>query len=254
MAGYRSARIGGPSMSWHTGRFVGFDLETTGVNVETDRIVEACVVGCGGGIPVWPRTWLADPGVDIPAEAAAVHGITTEQARKTGRPAAEVVEGVVHALAEAVDAGLPVVIMNAPYDLTLLDREARRYGITPLTDLVGDELRVVDPRVMDKAVDPYRKGRRTLTDLCSYYGLRLDAAHTADADALAACRVAWALAERWPQLRGTALDELHAVQQQWAQQQATSYAAYLARTPGREHEAASVRTDWPFVPHQRGSV
>lgn len=241
-------------MSWHLGRLAGFDLETTGIDVESDRIVTACVVGCGDGQPVTPRTWLADPGIDIPAEATAVHGISTEKARTDGRPAADVVEEIVHALAAAVDAGSPVVIMNAPYDLTLLDREARRHGVTPLTDLVGDELRVIDPRVMDKAVDPYRKGRRTLTDLCSYYGLRLDAAHTADADALAACRVAWALAEKWPQLRGTALDELHTVQQQWAQQQATSYASYLARTPGREHEAASVQTGWPFVPHQRGSA
>ncbi|MFJ2375008.1 3'-5' exonuclease [Streptomyces sp. NPDC087769] len=241
-------------MSWHTGRLVGFDLETTGVDVFTDRIVTACVVGCGDGQPVTPRTWLADPGIDIPAEATAVHGISTEKARAEGRPAAEVVEEIVHDLAEAVTEGLPIVVMNAPYDFTLLDREARRHGVTPLTDLVGDELRVIDPRVMDKAVDPYRKGRRTLTDLCSYYGLRLDAAHTAEADALAACRVVWVLAEKWPQLRGTALDDLHAVQQQWAAQQATSYAAYLARTPGREHEAASVRTDWPFVPHQRGSA
>ncbi|MEU2134946.1 exonuclease domain-containing protein [Streptomyces sp. NPDC018352] len=241
-------------MSWHTSRMVGFDIESSGLDVEADRIVTACVVGCGGGEPVTSTTWLADPGITIPDEAAAVHGITTEQARAEGRPAADVVEEIVHAIAEAVDAGTPIVVMNAPYDLTLLDREARRYGITPLTDIVGDELRVIDPRVMDKAVDPYRKGRRTLTDLCSYYGLRLDAAHTADADALAACRVAWSLAEKWPQLRGTALDQLHTVQQQWAQQQATSYAAYLARTPGREHEAASVRTGWPFVPHQRRSA
>ncbi|MFB6813069.1 exonuclease domain-containing protein [Streptomyces sp. NPDC056347] len=241
-------------MSWHTSRMVGFDIESSGLNVETDRIVTACVVGCGGGDPVASTTWLADPGIEIPAEATAVHGVSTAQARADGRPAADVVEGIVHDLVTAVDAGSPIVIMNAPYDLTLLDREARRYGVTPLTDLVGDELRVIDPRVMDKAVDPYRKGRRRLTDLCSYYGLRLDAAHTADADALAACRVAQALAERWPQLRGTALDELHAVQQQWAAQQTASYASYLARTPGREHEAPSVRTGWPLVPHQRRSA
>ncbi|TXS78917.1 exonuclease domain-containing protein [Streptomyces sp. sk2.1] len=237
-------------MSWHTGRLAGFDIESSGLNVEVDRIVTACVVGCGGGDPIDSTTWLADPGIEIPAEATAVHGISTEKARADGRPASEVVEEIVHALVEAVTDGTPIVVMNAPYDFTLLDREARRYGVTPLTDLVGDELRVIDPRVMDKAVDPYRRGRRTLTDLCAHYGLRLDAAHTADADALAACRVAQALAERCPQLRGTALDELHAVQQQWAAQQATSYAAYLARTPGREHEAPSVRADWPLVPHQ----
>ena len=53
-----------------------------------------------------------------------------------------------------------------------------------------DALRpVLDPRVLDKHIDPYRRGGRKLTDLCAHYKVALDGAHSADADAIAACRV-----------------------------------------------------------------
>lgn len=238
-------------MSWHLDRMVGVDFETTGLDVETDRIVTACVAQVGGGLPVASAGWLADPGVEIPDGASAVHGISTERARAEGTPAAVVVESVVAALAQVVTGGHPLVAMNAAYDLTMLDREARRYGVTPLTDIVGDDLRVVDPLVIDRAVDPYRSGRRNLGALCEHYGVRLDGAHTADADALAACRVVWRLGEVWPQVRGTGLDELHSVQRVWARQQAASLAAHFRRTPGAEHRAGTVRSEWPLVPAPR---
>ncbi|MER7047760.1 3'-5' exonuclease [Streptomyces jumonjinensis] len=238
-------------MSWHLGRMCGFDLETTGVSVEDDRIVTACVVRCGGHHPTASATWLADPGIDIPAEAAAVHGITTEQARADGRPAAEVVEQVVAALAQVVRDGIPVVAMNASFDLTMLDREARRHGVQPLTDLVGEQLRVIDPRVLDKHVDPYRKGGRKLDDLARHYQVALDGAHSADADAIAACRVAWRIANKRADIGGASLAELHRWQIEWARVQAEGLRAYFARTPGKEEWADDVRTEWPFIPQQR---
>jgi len=238
--------------AWYEGRLAGFDLETTGVDVETDRIVTACAVQCGGKRPTQSATWMADPGVDIPEEAAKVHGITTERARADGRPAAEVVEQLVAALAECVLAGLPIVAMNASFDLTILDREARRHGVQPLVDIVGTDLRVVDPRVLDKKVDPYRRGGRKLEDLCKHYEVALDGAHSADADAIAACRVAWRIATRNPQFAVTSLDDLHRFQIGWAREQAESLAAYFRRTPGKEPWADGVRTDWPMIPAQRG--
>lgn len=167
-------------MSWHLGRLCGFDLETTGVDVEQDHIVTACVVQCGGKHPTTSATWMANPGIEIPEGAAAVHGITTEQAQAEGQPAGQVVEQVVAALVQVVLSGIPVVAMNASFDLTMLDREARRHRIMPLTDRVGDSLRVVDPRIIDKQVDTYRPGKRTLTDLCRLYEVPLNGAHSAD--------------------------------------------------------------------------
>ncbi|MFJ6566267.1 3'-5' exonuclease [Streptomyces sp. NPDC091292] len=238
-------------MSWHLGRLAGFDLETTGVDTETDRIVTACVVQCGGGQSTQSATWMADPGIEIPEEAAKVHGVTTEKARAEGRPAAEVVEQVTAALAEVVLAGVPVVAMNASFDLTMLDREARRHGVQPLIDIVGDDLRVIDPRVLDKKIDRFRRGGRKLEDLCRTYRVPLDGAHNADADAIAACRVVWRIGSSFPDLPRVALDDLHARQIEWAREQAEGLADYFRRTPGKEHQADGVRAEWPMVPAPR---
>ncbi|MFI9463837.1 3'-5' exonuclease [Streptomyces xiamenensis] len=239
-------------MSWTDQPMAGFDLETTGVSVEDDRVVTACVARVGRGLTTAPVTWLADPGIDIPEGAAAVHGVTTERARAEGRPAAEVVGEIVASLAEVVADGLPIVAMNASYDLTLLDREARRHGVTPLVDEIGgpDRLRVIDPRVLDKRIDQFRRGSRTLTALCAHYGVRLDGAHSSDADALAACRVAWRIGQISPGLAATDLAVLHEQQIAWAAEQADSLADYF-RSRGRVQDAAGVRRDWPLIPAQR---
>lgn len=232
--------------AWHLGRLCGFDLETTGVDVETDRIVTACVVQLGGGRDTEPTTWLADPGVEIPEEAAAVHGVTTERARAEGAPAGQVIEQITAALVQTARDGTPIVAMNASFDLTMLDRECARYGVKSLwADAIP---MVIDPRVLDKAVDRYRRGGRTLTDLCTHYGVRLDGAHSADADAIAACRVAWRIAQRYPQIGEMPLEDLHEQQVQWAAEQAESLADYFRRTPGKEHQADGVRGEWPLVP------
>jgi DNA polymerase III epsilon subunit-like protein len=222
----------------------GLDFETTGVDPETARIVTACVVQVGGGLPTDAAEWLADPGVEIPAEATAVHGVSTERARAEGAPAAEVVESLVAALAQVVAAGVPIVAMNARYDLTVLDREARRYGVTPLTDVVGDQLRVLDPLVIDKAVDKYRRGKRTLTALCQHYEVPLDGAHDATQDAVAACRVMRRQARVYPALAEMDLAALHAAQVEWAAQQAASLQEYFRR----KDPAAVVEPAWPLVP------
>ncbi|WP_322501776.1 exonuclease domain-containing protein [Streptomyces rochei] len=236
---------------WYLGRLAGFDLETTGIDVESDRIVTACVVQCGGKYPTQSTTWLANPGVEIPEGAARVHGITTEQARAEGQPAGEVVQQVAAALVETVLSGIPVVAMNAAFDLTMLDREARRHRIYPPAERIGTELRVVDPFVLDKHVDPYRPGRRTLTDLCRHYQVPLDAAHSADADALAACRVAWRIASTHGEIGTASIDDLHALQVGWAREQAESLAEYFRNTPGKEQRADGVRGDWPLIPQPR---
>ncbi|MEU1088893.1 3'-5' exonuclease [Streptomyces sp. NPDC005892] len=234
-------------MSWHLGRMAGFDLETTGVDTETDRIITACVVLVGGKHPTQSTTWLANPGVEIPDGAAEVHGITTEQARAEGQPAGQVVEQVIAALAQATYAGIPIVIMNASFDLTLLDREAERHRVHPLTGEGRSDLRVVDPRILDRQVDRYRSGKRTLTHLCQHYGVRLDAAHSADADALAAYRVARRQANQYPQLAAMTLDELHTAQVGWAAEQAASLQEHFRKT----RPDAAVEGAWPLIPRQK---
>lgn len=231
-------------MSWHTGRLAGFDLETTGLDPETARIVTACIVQCGGGQAVQSVTWLSDvDGAEIPAEATAIHGITTDRARSEGTDLREVVEQVLGALGQIILSCIPIVAMNARYDLTVLDRETRRYGMTPLTLLAAD-IRVIDPYVIDKQTDRYRRGSRKLTALCDHYEVRLDGAHSADADAIAACRVVWRLGQRHPQLAALSLDELHTAQIAWAAEQAASLQEYFRR----KDPHAVVRGEWPLIP------
>ncbi|NEA40914.1 exonuclease domain-containing protein [Streptomyces sp. SID11385] len=237
--------------AWHTGRLAAFDLETTGVDVETARIVTACVAQVGGGALPETRSWLADPGVEIPDEAAAVHGITTDRARAEGRPAVEVVEEITALLHSCLLVGAPVVAMNARYDLTLLDRECRRHERPTLADRLGGTVRpVLDPLVLDRQVDRYRRGKRTLTALAEHYRVPLDGAHDAMADAVAAARIVWRLGHSLPRLAAMSLDELHDAQIEWAESQAVSLAAHF-RERGETVKAAGVRPEWPLIPAPR---
>jgi len=211
--------------NWHDELGV-FDLETTGVNVETARVVTAHVGRIdASGVVIGRFDCIVDPGVEIPEQATAVHGITTQRARAEGRPAAEAIDAIVSALRAILDAGIPVVAYNAPYDFTVLAREATRYGVAPLVA----PRPVVDPLVIDKAVDKYRRGKRTLEVTAQFYGVDLADAHDAGADAIAAGRVAQAIGR----MHGAELDlspvQLHEQQVRWSREQAEDFQAYMRR-------------------------
>jgi DNA polymerase-3 subunit epsilon len=235
--------------SWTSGPLAAFDLETTGTDVEHDRIVTAALVDLADATaPGTARSWLLDPGVAIPGAAAAIHGISTEQARAQGGPAAAGVAEITAAVAETLAAGTPLVIMNARYDLSLLDRECRRHGVTPLSARLGGGLApVIDPLVLDKNLDRYRKGKRNLQALCDHYGVRLDHAHEAGADAVAAAGVARRLGELFPAVGAASLTDLHELQVRAAAEQAASFESYLRRTSDPH---ASVEPAWPVIPYQ----
>jgi DNA polymerase-3 subunit epsilon len=219
-----------------------FDLETTGVDVTTDRIVSAHVgLLDAAGRVVLARDWLADPGVPIPAGASAIHGITTERARAEGRAAPEVVREVVVALRGLLSDGIPVVAYNAPYDFSLLKYEALRHGIPP----IGDPSPVIDPLVVDKAYDRWRPGKRTLQVVAEHYAVRLDDAHDACADAVAAGRVAQAIAQRYRLRLPPDPHQLHTSQIAWARTQAESLTEYFLRI-GRIDPDARLDGRWPI--------
>lgn len=68
-------------MSWTNGPRVGFDTETTGVDVTTDRIVTAALVFREPGQEDKVMSWIINPGIEIPQGSIDVHGITNERAR-----------------------------------------------------------------------------------------------------------------------------------------------------------------------------
>jgi len=239
-------------MSWHEEPLLGFDLETSGLNVETARIVTAAAVDYKQGdsldtLQDRSRLWLSDVGgVPIPAEATKIHGYTTEQARANGRPAAQVADEIADVLAAALPTGIPVVAMNGRFDFTILDRELRRYGLATLQQRLGGETSpgpVIDPYILDKQADKYRRGSRKLEALAVHYGVTLSAAHTADADALAAVEVAVAIAEKFPQLQ-VHPEQLHVWQIRWAADQAAGFQQHQRKTD----PYAVIDGEWPLVP------
>ncbi|MFI5619418.1 3'-5' exonuclease [Streptomyces sp. NPDC051567] len=230
---------------WHGGVLIGFDLETTGTEPERSRIVTAALVEVRAGTVRGRRGWLADPGIPIPEEASAIHGISTGRAVTEGRPAPEVAEEIAAALVGHWQRGAVVVAYNAAFDLTLLTAELHRHGLPSLADRLDGARTgpVVDPLTIDRAVDRYRRGKRTLEAVCGVYGVTLDAAHDAGADALAAVQVARAIAARHPEVAGLTPADLHARQGGWHARWARDFQAYLRRqgTPD-----AVIDTAWPL--------
>jgi DNA polymerase III epsilon subunit-like protein/8-oxo-dGTP pyrophosphatase MutT (NUDIX family) len=227
---------------WDT-RLAVFDLETTGVDTDTSRIVSACIAVLepdGSLHEQW--NWLADPEVEIPEGASAVHGISTELAREEGRTAETVAGEITATIRTLLAVGIPLVVYNAPYDLSLLDRECRRHRIEPL----GSPSPVIDPLVIDKAVDRFRKGKRTLIAAAERYGVNLDDAHDAAADAIAAGRVAQALARTFPDEVDVPFADLHGRQQIWYAEQAANFQQYIREVRGDQDYVAE--SAWPLRP------
>lgn len=212
---------------------------------ESDRIVTAAVSLVGDGRPAEHFSWLLDPGVAIPAGATAVHGITTERAREEGRIAAEAIEEIIAVLARHLMERGPIVAFNARFDLTILDREAQRHGLRPLLERVEEAggMLVVDPHVLDKQIDRFRRGKRTLAAVCEHYNIVLGEAHAANADALAAARLAFRLGARIAELGELELSLLHRQQILWAREQAISLEAYFRRQGSNERVEAA----WPIA-------
>lgn len=233
--------------NWHKGMLCAFDLESSGVDTETVRIITGCVSLINGTTgEAQTKTLLANPGIEIPEAATEIHGITTEYAREHGDNPVTVVGLLADTLMGRVYDGVPIVGCNVVYDLTLLDRETRRHGLEPFADrLLGAMPFVIDVYVLDRHVDKWRKGKRKLTNLCEHYGARIDGAHDAAHDAVAAARVAYRIAQRYPRIAAMSLPDLHALQVKAKAEQARSFREYLVKKGER---ADDVREEWPVVP------
>lgn len=221
-------------------KLAAFDTETTGIDTSQARVVSSTIALLGSEGEVLERyDWLIDPGVEIPEAAARVHGITTEVARASGVEAAVGIAQILSQLASMVDRGFPLVAYNAPFDLSLLRSEAERYGLPWPEDLSP----VIDPLILDKQCDRYRKGKRTLEVVSAHYGVELGTAHDAGEDAIAAGRVAQALALRYAHVLPEQVLELHEAQVKWSALQAASFQEYMRRAKDPTFVANG---EWPL--------
>jgi len=214
-----------------------FDLETTGVNTDEDRIVTSFIGRImRDGQVNGSYSWIVNPGVPIPEGASAIHGVTDEVAQRDGRDPADAVAEMLVVLRRSIAAGRPIVAYNASFDLSMLNAEARRYGLEPIADFGP----VLDPYVIDKAIDKYRKGKRTLEVTSEFYGVLLEGAHDAEADAVATGRVCWAVLAK---VEAGDLQALHDQQVLWAAEQAASLQQYLRRSNG--DDSIVIDGAWP---------
>jgi DNA polymerase III subunit epsilon len=224
---------------WQDASWVGFDLETTGREQKEARIITAALIDEGDRSR--DRTWLVHPGIPIPAESTAVHGITDADVQAAGVDAAMGVNDIARALEASWDAGAIVVAYNAQYDFTVLVHELQRHGQQPLRPGV-----ILDPLVLWRALEKYRKGKKRLADAVERFDVPANAReHDAGADALAALHVMHAVAQL-EGMEGLQIEtdaDLMTVQAALHRAWAEDFAAWFAQRGG---DASGVDGSWPI--------
>lgn len=238
-----------------------FDLETSGVDPFEDRAVSAFVglMDTDGGI-IQAKDYVFNPGIEIPQGAIDVHGITNEFVREHGSDPKVVIADILSIIQlECVNEGRPLIGTNISYDLTMLLAEARRH-LSPESAQAAEGLirsiNVIDTYVLDKHLDPYRRGSRKLIDTAAHYGVVLteEEAHGAQADAIAAGRITVRIMARYPQVSVIGnpprinASLLHEAQIGWKAEQAASFQDWLrTKAPAEKRDAeAHIDGSWPI--------
>lgn len=230
-----------PREPWWDSILAGLDLETTGVDGRQDAIVQVSFqLHHPKHGTVMRYTSLVNPGV--PILNSAMHGVTDEMVKDApGEPS--VVVYLLSLIRWAADAKVPIVAQNARFDFTFTHHRSVAVNAPETIAIPWRSLRVIDPLVMDKAWDKYRKGSRQLNALADHYGVKYDGAlHNAEVDTELAMGVARAIGRKHsPDIPS---DELHNLQMVWADEQAVSLAEYWRyRGDPRYHD---VKTGWPL--------
>jgi DNA polymerase-3 subunit epsilon len=212
---------------WTSREMLGFDFETTGIDRFNDVPVSYALVTVTGGDVSSVDAGLIDPGRDIPAGASEVHGISTERARAEGMPLRDAIAMVAGKVLDASARGVPLVGMQLDYDLTILETQHTNFfghGIVAR----GWKGPVLDAVVLDRHLDRYRKGRRTLSALCEHYGIDIGNAHDASSDAIASIKVLMSLSARYGEIRRAEPAFVFNAQSEWHREWAVSFDEWRA--------------------------
>lgn len=210
------------SKSWTKQLRAAFDVETTGLSYTDDRIVQASLVLVSkDDKAIFALDWIIDPGMEIPQEVVDVHGVTNEMVKEEGVPLEQGVPEIVHNLNLLFEEGIPVVAFNAAFDMTFVKANAAVCGVEDFTPCP-----VIDPYVMNKFVQRYRKGKRNLGVLCQDYNIPTENMHNASYDAYCAAKYGWCLAREYFQLDLPA-EKLHEKQILWSRAQGHSLRDYF---------------------------
>lgn len=164
-----------------------FDLETTGVDITHDRIVEISFIKVFPDGHEMEKTRRINPGIPIPAEATAVHGITDADVANEPQ-----FKQIARSLAQEMT-GCDLAGFNSNrFDIPMLDQELQRAGV---------KFDFSKARFVDVQTIFHKKEQRTLVAAYRFYcGKELDDAHSANADTRATLEVLKAQLERYPDL------------------------------------------------------
>lgn len=164
-----------------------FDLETTGINIATDRIVEISILKVYPNGTEESKTWLVNPIIEIPKESSDIHGITNEQV--LNEPTFKELAAQISMMIEGCDlAGFN----SNRFDIPLLAEEMLRSGVN---------FDMNDRNSIDVQVIFHKKEERTLSAGYRFYCDKdLVNAHSAEADTRATFEILKAQLDKYDDL------------------------------------------------------
>lgn len=155
---------------------VFFDLETTGINITRDRIVEISLLKVHPNGKEETKTRRLNPEMPIPAESTAIHGITDEDVKDCAT-----FKQVAKSLADFLEGCDMAGFNSSRFDVPLLTEEFLRAGV----DFDTSKRKFVDVQIIF-----HRKEQRTLEAAYAFYcNKQLENAHSAEVDVLATYEV-----------------------------------------------------------------
>jgi len=207
--------------AWIDRPLIGIDTETTGLSVTEDRVFEVALVTFSGGAIVDSFCELIDPQQALNDIVVSKTGVRTQELQ--GRPTfAQYAQDLVARMTDQVLVGYNLL----DFDLPILQAELARVG------LKLPRCWPIDGLVLARGL--VQGGRHTLSDMAVKYGVEMETAHRATADAEATVKVLLAMAPGLP----ADLDELVKLQAHWRDEQRARRAMW--RNRGDEPQGAGL--------------
>ncbi len=177
-------------------RVVGFDLETTGLNKNKDRIIQFSLVGSDEDDSVINYEALVNPQIKIPTDSTEVHGIKDEDVKNL-----KTFDHHIHELNELFNDAVVVGHNVKRFDWPFISNEYLRFG-----EKIPKPKAIIDTLIIARKLNlprPHSLGR-----LCKRYGVSLENAHDAGADAAASLLLLWKIIESQPKPFRRPLEDL----------------------------------------------
>jgi DNA polymerase III subunit epsilon len=188
-----------------------FDLETTGIDVSKDRIVEIAIFKVFPNGNKESKTWLVNPTIPIPPQVTEIHGITNEKV--ANEPTFAELSSQIYNMIKDSDLG---GFNSDRFDIPLLVEELLRAGIDfDMKNRVSVDVQTIF----------HKKEERTLAAAYKFYcGQSLENAHSAEADTMATYEVLKAQLDKYPALE----NDIKALSEYTSRKKSVDFAGFIA--------------------------